>query len=135
MWQPEWKESLGENVHIHMYGWVPLLYTWDYHNIDNHYTQFKLKSLIKSIKNHTYINNFSPTMSTYLTLCNPTNKRKNGTPILKVLSKKQKPYIFFHLLHPNRRDWGNGRWQGKQESLFPESVNQLVGGRITGIYI
>ena len=35
MWQPEWKESLGENVHIHMYGWVPLLYTWDCHNIDN----------------------------------------------------------------------------------------------------
>ena len=25
--------SLGENDYMHMYGWIPLLFTWKYHNI------------------------------------------------------------------------------------------------------
>ena len=35
MWQPEWEGSLGENGHMNLYGRVPLLFTWDYHNIVN----------------------------------------------------------------------------------------------------
>ena len=35
MWQPEWEGSLGENGYMCKYGWVPLLFTWNYHNIVN----------------------------------------------------------------------------------------------------
>ena len=35
MWQPGWKGSLGENGYMYMYGWVAMLYTWNYHNIVN----------------------------------------------------------------------------------------------------
>ena len=35
MWQPGLKGSLGENGYIYLYGWVPLLSTWSYHNIVN----------------------------------------------------------------------------------------------------
>ena len=27
--------ELGENGYMYMYGWVPLLFTWNYHNIAN----------------------------------------------------------------------------------------------------
>ena len=33
MWQPGWEWGLGENGHT--YGWVPLLFTWNCHNIVN----------------------------------------------------------------------------------------------------
>ena len=33
MWQPEWEGNLGKNGY--MYSWVPLLSTWNYHNIVN----------------------------------------------------------------------------------------------------
>ena len=33
MWQPGLEESLGENEYMYMYGWVPSLFTWNYHNI------------------------------------------------------------------------------------------------------
>ena len=35
MWQPEWDGSLGENGYMNMCDRVPLLSTWDYHNIVN----------------------------------------------------------------------------------------------------
>ena len=35
MWQPGWVRSLGENGYMYMYGWVPLLFTWNHHNIVN----------------------------------------------------------------------------------------------------
>ena len=35
MWQPGWEGSLGENGCMYMCGWVPLLSTWNYHNIVN----------------------------------------------------------------------------------------------------
>ena len=34
MWQPGWEGSLGENEYMRMYGRVPLLFTWNYHNIN-----------------------------------------------------------------------------------------------------
>ena len=33
MWQPGWERSLGENGYMYMYSWVPLLFTWNCHNI------------------------------------------------------------------------------------------------------
>ena len=33
MWQPGREESLGEDGYVYMYDWVPLLSTWNYHNI------------------------------------------------------------------------------------------------------
>ena len=33
MWQPGWEGSLGENGYMYMYGWVPSLFTWNYHSI------------------------------------------------------------------------------------------------------
>ena len=35
LWQPGWKRSLGKNGCIYMYGWVPSLFIWNYHNIIN----------------------------------------------------------------------------------------------------
>ena len=31
--QPGWEGSLGENGHMHTYGWVPSLFIWHYHKI------------------------------------------------------------------------------------------------------
>ena len=33
MRKPGWEGSLGEDGHMFMYGWVPLLSIWNYHNI------------------------------------------------------------------------------------------------------
>ena len=33
MWPPGWKGSLGENGSMYVYSSVPLLFTWNYHNI------------------------------------------------------------------------------------------------------
>ena len=35
MWQPGWERSLGEDGYVYMYGWVPLGFIWNYHNIVN----------------------------------------------------------------------------------------------------
>ena len=35
MWQLGWEGSLGENGYIYVYGWVPLLFIWNCHNIVN----------------------------------------------------------------------------------------------------
>ena len=35
IWQPGWKGSLGENGYMYVYGWIPLLFTWNYHDIVN----------------------------------------------------------------------------------------------------
>ena len=51
MWQPGWERSLGENGYMCMYGWVPLLSTWNYHNIVNQkYSNTKLKVKKKTKK-------------------------------------------------------------------------------------
>ena len=47
MWHPEWEGSLGKNGNMLLYGWVPLLFTWNYHNSDNwlhQLTKYKIKS-------------------------------------------------------------------------------------------
>ena len=31
-WQPGWERRSGENGYMYMYGWVPSLLTWNYHN-------------------------------------------------------------------------------------------------------
>ena len=33
MWQPGWEGSLGENGYVYMYGCMPSLFIWNYHNI------------------------------------------------------------------------------------------------------
>ena len=43
MWQPGWEGSLGENGWVYMYGWIPLLSTWNYHNILNQLCEVKVK--------------------------------------------------------------------------------------------
>ena len=45
MQQPGWERSLRENWYLHMSGWVPLLVTWNYHNIVKwlYPTQHKVK--------------------------------------------------------------------------------------------
>ena len=35
LWQPGWEGSLGENGYMYMYGWIPSLFIWNYHNIVN----------------------------------------------------------------------------------------------------
>ena len=34
-WQPGWEWRLEENGCMYLYGWVPSLFTWNYHNIVN----------------------------------------------------------------------------------------------------
>ena len=44
MWQPGWEGSLEKDTYMHMYSWIPLLSTWNYHNIVNQlYSNTKLK--------------------------------------------------------------------------------------------
>ena len=44
MWQPGCEWGLGEKGYMHMYGWVPLKFIWNYHNIaDQLYSNTKLK--------------------------------------------------------------------------------------------
>ena len=33
MWQTRWEESLGENGYMFKCGWIPSLFTWNFHNI------------------------------------------------------------------------------------------------------
>ena len=48
LWQPGWDGSLGEKEYAYVYGWVPLLSTWVYHNIANLlYSHLKFKNLQK----------------------------------------------------------------------------------------
>ena len=47
MWQPEWEGNLGENGYMFMYSWVPLLFTWNYHNIVSQLYPSKNKKLKK----------------------------------------------------------------------------------------
>ena len=58
MWQPGWEGSLRENgyMYLYMYGWVPLLSTWNYHNIVSGYmpiqnTMFNFVFLKKPLEN------------------------------------------------------------------------------------
>ena len=36
MCQPGWEQDLRENGYMYMYGRVPSLFNWNYHNIVNH---------------------------------------------------------------------------------------------------
>ena len=62
-WQPRWKGNLEENGYI-MYGWVPLMFIWNYHNIVN---QLSVE--------------FSSVVQSCLTLCNPMNCSTPGLPV------------------------------------------------------
>ena len=44
MCQPRWEGSFGQKRCMYMYGWVPLLSTWNYHNILNQLLQYKIKN-------------------------------------------------------------------------------------------
>ena len=48
MWQPGWEGNLEENGCMYMYGWVPSLFTWNYHDIVNQlYANTKEKFFLK----------------------------------------------------------------------------------------
>ena len=47
MRQPECEGSLGGNEYLYMYGWVPLLFTWNYHINLLAIPQYKVKSYLK----------------------------------------------------------------------------------------
>ena len=49
MWQPGWKGSLGENGYMYMYGWVPLLSTWNNTTLLIGYTMIQNKSFFNGI--------------------------------------------------------------------------------------
>ena len=45
------QKDMRENEYVYMYGWGPLLCTWNYHNIVNWvYSNIKFKSKKKNIK-------------------------------------------------------------------------------------
>ena len=43
------RAGLGENGYMHMYGWVPLLFILNYHNIVNQLYPNKIKVSLKSL--------------------------------------------------------------------------------------
>ena len=66
MWQPRWEGSLGENGYMFMYGRIPLLFTWNYHNVINW--------LFSSVQ-------FSSVAQSCLTLCDPVDCSMPGLPV------------------------------------------------------
>ena len=51
MWQPGWDGNSGDKGYICMSGWVPSLFTWDYHDIVHWlYSSTKWKALKKSFR-------------------------------------------------------------------------------------
>ena len=51
MCQPGWERGLGENGYMYMYGWVPSLFIWNYHNIVNQlYSNTKCFFVLKKKK-------------------------------------------------------------------------------------
>ena len=63
MWQPGWEGGLGESAYMYMYGWVPSLFTWNYHNTVNQlYANTKLKKKPKKLgglRQQNYFSQFS----------------------------------------------------------------------------
>ena len=58
MWQSGWEGGLGENGYMYMYGWAPLLFTWNDHNIVNWlYPNTKLFLVLKKLKLKKIFNN------------------------------------------------------------------------------
>ena len=54
MCQDGWKRGLEENGYMCMYGWVPWLFTWNYHNIVNQLSsvQFSCSVVSNSLQPH-----------------------------------------------------------------------------------
>ena len=54
MWQPGWKEGLGENGYmLYIYCWVPWLFTWNSHNIVNCCCCWEVASVVSdSVRPH-----------------------------------------------------------------------------------
>ena len=69
MWQLGQEGSLGKSGHMYMYSWVPLLFTWNYHNI---------------------VNWLSPLLVTQscLTLCNPMDCSSPGSSVHGILQAR-----------------------------------------------
>ena len=50
-WQPGWEGSLGEDGYMSVYGWVPSLFTWNYHDIIS-YTPIQNRVYKEKTKKH-----------------------------------------------------------------------------------
>ena len=80
MLQPEKEGSLGENGYMYMYGWVPSLFTWNYHNIVNQLHPKQNKKLKK--------------------------KKLNGLSLHDADTKQGIPYFVFYLNTSNQMFFG-----------------------------
>ena len=74
MCQPGREGSLGDNGYMYMYGWLPLLFTWNYHNIVNWLSvQFSHSVMSNSLQphglQHARLPRPSPTPRVYSNLC------------------------------------------------------------------
>ena len=74
MWQLRWERSLGGNGYLSMYGWIPSLSTWNYHNIVNQQSvQFSRSVVSDSLRPHESQHARppcpSPTPGVYSNLC------------------------------------------------------------------
>ena len=50
MWEPGWDGGLGKNGYMCMYGLLPSLFIWNYHNIVN-WLYFNIKQKVQRWKN------------------------------------------------------------------------------------
>ena len=76
MWQPGWEWSSGENGYVYMYGWVPLLSSWSYHDIVSRLSV-----------------QFSSVAQSCPTLCNPMNRSTPGLPAHHQLSESTQTQV------------------------------------------
>ena len=72
MWQPGWEEGLGEDGYMYMFGWVPLLSTWNYGNIVISYVCVHVQSL-----------------QSCLTLCSPMDCSPKGSSLSVGFSRQE----------------------------------------------
>ena len=106
IWQPGWEEGLGENGYMYMYGWVPSLFTGNYHNIVLliSYTSIRNKKLKKRKRKETFPLKFPscPVVRTPHSYCQGprfNSYSRNWCPTSHAAKKKKrKKETFPHLL-------------------------------------
>ena len=125
MLQPGWEGSLGENGYMHMYGWVPLLFTWNNHNSVNclhtpiQKKKFKIWGKKKEVKKGT-----KGVWERIFAIYVPNERITPRTPkeILQVNNKKTNTQLKKYF---NRHSWQGQGASGRSVSLW-EIVRQFL---------
>ena len=94
MWQPGWEKLWGR---MDMYGWVPLLFTWNYHNTVDSLYPAAAAAAAKSLQS-------CPT------LCDPMDSSPPGSPVPGILQARTLEWVAISFSNA-------GKWKVKVKSL------------------